>query len=285
VSELAGRVEELRRSARAERLRARAPRYAFLALATILCLVGLKTIVSPPAPAISSDATAGLVDQAAEDFALRFTRAYLTYDAARPELRERALRPFLPEELDVDAGMVPSRGSEDVEWLQVAQHQEALAGGVVIVVAAQLGGEPEPTYLAVPIERRPSGDLQLINYPSIVGPPAITTAALPSYEEVDDKEVVTVVQRVVTNYLAGEEADLRADLAPEATYSLPAQQLSVQSVDDVTWATTPENPAVLVTVEATDSDRSIWTLTYEVGIDQSGGRTTATYVETVPNAT
>lgn len=280
-----GTVGELRRSARSEQLRARAPRILFTALVVILSLAGLKSIVSGAEAAPAEESSAGMVDQATEDFAMRFARAYLTYDVANPDLRERQLAAYVPDELDSNAGLTPARGSQDVEWMQVAQHQEALAGGVVIVVAAQLDTRKEPIYLAVPVERRPNDALQLVNYPSIVGPPTISRAPAPAFEEVDDPQLSATVERVVRNYVSLSSENLAADLAPDVEVSMPAEAMKVQSVVDVTWASTPDNPAVIVTVEARDSLRALWTLAYEVGIDQSGGRTTATYVETLPDAT
>lgn len=279
------RIEELQRSARADRIRARAPRYLFVALVVILSLAGLRSIITGAEAAPAGEEAGGLVDQASEGFALGFARAYLSYDAARPELRERALRPYLPDELDQGAGMIPARGSQGVEWLQVAQHQEALAGGAVIVVAAQLDNRSEPIYLGVPVKRRPNGALQLLTYPSLVGAPTISNAPAPTFEAVDDPEIATVAERVVRNYLAGESANLAADLAPGVEISMPAEPMRIQSVDEVSWATDASNPAVMVTVAAIDGERALWTLTYEVGIDQSSGRTLASYVETVPNAT
>jgi len=282
-----GRIEELVRSARAERVRARLPRYLFLAFLAITCLLGLRSIVSPVGPASAERGSGGLVDQAAEDFALRFTRAYLTYDAARPDLRQRQLAEFLPPELDPDGGLIPSdRGTQSVGWLHVAQHQEALAGGVVIVVAAQLKGDPAPTYLAVPVDRRPSGGLQLTAYPSLVGPPIVSIGSIPEREEVTNEAIGSAAERVVTNYLAANKQNLAADLAEGAEVSLPAEPLRVLTTDAVTWAADQDTPAVLVTVEARQPDGPLWTLTYELGIDQSSGeRTTVTYIETVPNAT
>ena len=277
--------DELQRSARAERLRARAPRYLFIALVVVLSVGGLKSMLEGAEATATDDGDGAIVDQAAEDFALRFARAYLSYDVAFPEVRERALAPYLTDAMDSDGGLIPARGAQSVEWMQVAQHQEALAGGVVIVVAAQLDTRKAPIYLAVPVERRPDDALQLVGYPSIVGPPTISRAPAPTFEEVDDPQLAATVERVVRNYVSLSQENLAADLGPDAEVSLPAEAMKVQVVDDVTWATTPDNPAVLVTVEAIDANRALWTLTYEVGIDQSGGRTTATYVETVPNAT
>jgi hypothetical protein len=277
------RMDELVRSARADRLRARLPRYLALGALVILCLAGLRSIVAPAGA--ETEPAEVLVDVAAEELAMRFARTYLTYDAARPDARERALAAMVPEDLDTGAGSYAERGSQEVEWVEVAQHQEALAGGVIIVVAAQIAGDPAPTYLAVPIERRSSGALQISGYPSLVGPPTLATGSSTGGEEVDDPEISQVVSRVVSNYLAGEESNLKADLTDPATYSLPTEQLTVRGgLLELRWAAGPETPAVLATVEAVDGDGASWTFTYEVGIDQSGDRTYATYIETVPNA-
>lgn len=278
-------VEVLVRSARAERLKANLPRYLFIGLIGILCLAGLKTILSPAQASSEDEEIVGLVDQAAEGLALRFTRSYLTYDADRPGPRQRALASMLPGDVDSDAGLVPRSGTQRVEWVEIAQHQEALTGGVVIVVAAQISGAPTITYLAVPIVRRSGGSLAIDGYPSLVGPPTVSTASRESRQEVGDEAITDTVGRVLTNYLRGESDDLTPDLAAAATFSLPAQSLRVLSVDDVVWASDPETPAVLATVSATDAERARWTLTYEVGVDTSSGRTLITYIETVPNAT
>jgi hypothetical protein len=259
----------------------RAPRYLFIGALAITSLVGLRELVAPARPTAPDPPSAVTVDQAADDFAVQFARAYLSYDARRPGLRERALRPFLPEDLDVDAGFVPRSGSEAVLWAQVAQNQAAAGGGRVIVVALTTDADPRPTYLAVPVERRGDGALALAGYPSFVGAPAIALTGLRERPEVDDPAVVAVSRRVVANYLAGERANLEADLDPEAAVSLPQTRLRVSAVDEVAWAHGVGSGAVLVTVEAVGAGGA-YTLTYEVGIARRAGRPLATYVETVP---
>lgn len=279
---LAARVEPVRRSARLERARARAPRYLFAVATAVLALIGARELISP-AEAVDSAPHAVRVDHASEDFAQRFARAYLTYDAARPAIRERALRPLVPEELSVDAGLA-ARGSQEVLWTDVAQNQEALAGGRVVVVAAEVSTQDAPLYLAVPVYRAAHGAVGLAGYPSLVGAPSVSRAALAEREAVEEPEILAVARRVVANYLGGEAQNLAADLAPDAEVSLPTRTLRLTSVEDVVWASDVGSTAVLVTGVARDSSHTTWTLTYELGIDRRGGRPYVSFVETVPNA-
>lgn len=285
MSAVGRRVELVCRSARLERLRAAAPRYLFIAALAITSLVGVRELIFPkkaPTPRVAAVGS----DYALEDFAQGFAESYLAYDAARPQVRERALRPYLPDELDAGAGFTsPERGSRSVEWVRVAQNQEALAGGRIVVVAAGMAGEPAPTYLAVPLERTSEGAMTLTGYPSIVGPPTIARPELGAREEVEDREVLAVAERVVRNYLAGERADLEADLAPDAAVAIPAQRFEVRSVDDLAWAAGPDSGAVLATVSAREEAGGLWTLTYELGVERRRGRVLVSFVETVANAT
>lgn len=276
------RVETVRRSARTERLRARAPRYLFASTAVVLSLLGVRELVSaseatrPTSPSTS-------VDHASEDFAQRFARAYLTYDGTRPGTRERALRALVPDELALDAGLVP-RGSQRVLWTQISQNQEAIAGGRVIVVSAGVTTQPGPLYLAVPVYRHGDGEVGLAGYPSLVGPPAVSRAPVAERDEVDEPEIAAVARRVVANYVSGEAQNLAADLAPGAEDSLPTIELRLRSLEELVWAAGVGSSAVLATAVVRDPSGTTWTLTYELGIEQSGGRTYVTFIETVPNA-
>ena len=276
------RLDVMRRSARLERLRGRAPRYVFVIAVTVVVLVGIRELVSPeaaPAPPAAAP-----TDRALEDFAEGFARAYLSYDASRPRLRERALRQYVPDELGPDAGYAPpARGAQSVSWTRVAQTQEALAGGRIVVVAVGLGGEERTIYLAVPVVRRSDGALALSGYPALVGSPIAARAPLAAREEVQDDEVITVVERVVGNYLAGERADLEADLSPTARVALPTDRLRTASVDEVAWADGEESGAVLATATTRGADGSSWTLTYELGLERLRGRVLVTFIETVAN--
>ncbi len=282
ADELRERLQIVRRSSRVERLRARAPRYAFLVFVGITSLLGLREIFMPREPATPAAPPLAL-DRPAESYAVELTRAYLSFDAARPELRERRLEPLLPDELSPDAGFVARSGSRAVVWAEVAESRRDSTGARLIVVAAQTDDDLRPFYLAVRVDRNRRGDLRLVGYPALVGPPSIARAGLPEREEVEDGEVAAVARRVIANYLAGEAANLEADLAPRALISLPSPPLEVRAVEEIAWAEGPGSGSVLVTVTARDQHRATYTLTYGLGIEYRRGRPYVSFIETVPN--
>lgn|GEM_PF-504388 len=267
------RLASLRSSARYGRLRARAPRFAFLAAAGILCLAGLHSIVSPPAAGAPVEASAPPLDFAEQSFALAFARAYLAYDAARPEEREEALEPFGGSGLEVGTGFTPPQaGTQRVQWADVAQVQRPLAGGVIITVAAKLSTAASPVYLSVPVKRGQGGAIYLAAYPSFVGSPLTTArpASQEGGEPVQEGEVSALVKRALANYLAGDAENLSADLADAATVTLPTNRLRLQGVDQLEWVSGNGGGAVLATVDATDPRGGDYTLRYEVGVGRVG---------------
>ena len=277
------RLDVVTRSARAERIRARAPRYLLILVVAVLSAIGLRELFVPQGGAAEDGLEAPVVDPAMESFAEQFARAYLTYDGDRPEARESALAPFVPDSLGADAGFVPREGSSEVLWASVAQNQEALAGGRIITVAAGVAGSAAPVYLAVPVERVDESSLALAGYPAVIGSPAAARDHRPpSRERVADERVLETAERVVRNYLAREVENLNADLAPGAPVTLPTRALRVVSVDEVTWATESDR-AALVTVRARDRNGE-WTLTYELGLAFSGQRPLVDFIQTVPTA-
>jgi hypothetical protein len=255
-----------RLGARCARWRSRAPRLLATAAVLTLCLLGLRDLVAPRSATRAAGPVAA-VDAPSEEFAVEFARAYLTYDARRPERRERALAPFLPTELDRDAGLTP-QGSQEVLWTEVASNQRALAGGRVITVAAQTTRQPTPLYLAVTVRHDPGRPVSLVGYPSFVGAPSVEVEpAAVERDPVEDPAVVEVVGRVVRNYVGGEAANLDADLTDDAVVTLPTLALQVASVDQVLWTGQgPESGAVLASVTATDAAGSSYRLTYELGL-------------------
>jgi hypothetical protein len=270
------------RNARIDRALARAPRYLFLTATVILSTLGARAILAPSESAPSGSARPS-VDHASEDFAERFARAYLSIDPDRPTGRERALSGFGSDALDLE--LASDRPTvQQVRWTQVAQNQEAIAGGRVIVVAAGVSSQTEPLYLAVPVERDEDGAIGLGGYPALIGPPSVSTAAVVDRQQVDDAAIARVVRRALANYLAGDSQNLAADLAPHALVSIPTRELALRSLDELAWAGGEGSSAVLATVAARDSEHLEWTLTYEVGIASGPNRPYVTFIETVPNA-
>jgi len=262
------RLSGIRSSARYGRLRARGPRFAFLALVLILCLAGLRAIVAPAGGGTLSDPVGPPPDYAEQSFAVAFTRAYLSYDSARPQVREEALATFAAAGFELGTGYSPpDSGSRSVEWAEVAQVQRPLAGGVSITVAAKPSDSTE-LYLSVPVDRDPGGAIYLADYPSFVGPPLSSSKSPGNQggEPVDDEELSALVHRALGNYLAGDAENLAADLAHAATVTLPTNQLRLEAVDQLNWVSGSGGGAVLATVSASDPQGSAYTLRYEVGV-------------------
>ena len=260
-------LEELRRSVRRSRILARAPRHLASAALLVLVCIGLRSLLLAPAGSALPARPPFSADIPSEDLALRFARAYLTFDAADPAAREEALAPYLPGADAAGAGFSATRGSRTVTWEDVASDQPALQGGRVITVAARTSGSPAPIFLAVTI-RHPAGrPLSVIGYPAIVGAPAIEThPAEPARTAVTDPEVTQVVERVLRNYLSGAAPDLRADLTDEAQVTLPTVSLDVRHLGPLEWISGPGGGAVLATLTAADAEGDTFTLTYELGI-------------------
>lgn len=268
------RLGRLRSSARYGRLRARLPRFGFIAVTAVLCLAGVRSIVLPSHASPPPESVEPLVDYAEQSFATAFARAYLAYDSSHPGYREAALGLFISSSLDLGAGFTPpSSGSQRVTWTDIAQVQRPLTGGVIVTVVAKLSTQPEPVYLSVPVRRAAGGAIYLDGYPAFVGPPLTTRSGLAEAdrEAVEDGEISTLVERSLTNYLGGDAANLAADLAEAATVTLPPNQLALHSVDQLEWVDGSGSGAVLATVSASDTHGGRYTLRYEVGLRRVEG--------------
>jgi hypothetical protein len=271
-------------SVRRARLGALAPRHLATAVLLVFLTLGVRATFFPPSAVAPTSPAPASADAPSEDFALQFARAYLSFDAADPAARERALAPFLSADLAAGAGFTPASGSREVSWAEVASDQPALAGGRVITVAAAVSDQRAPLYLAVSVRHDPGQPLTLVGYPSLIGAPAIDTGATaPSRSAVTEPAVAQVVERVLRNYLAASTPNLRADLTGSADVTLPTVQLRVREVTQVLWVAGPSSGAVLATVTAYDLAGNAYTLTYELGIAYRE-RPYVDFIEVVPTA-
>lgn len=251
-------------SLRVIRLRARTPRILLGLLVLILCVAGVRNIFGSRPASAAPVAIASHYDVGAAAFAQSFASTYLTWGPGVPEgERIRALKPFLAQGVESDAGLEPAPKSADsVTGTEVAE--ESRAGSVidVLVVAETSAGTQ---YLSVPVARGERGLLAVVSYPALVGAPA--TAAGEDelrMNPVEDQGLETVVSRALRNYLTGQAANLRADLTPEAVVSLPPEPLEVSEIDAANWLVPKRT--VAVQVEAKDQQGARLTLTYQVGV-------------------
>ena len=114
VDELSGRAQSGWQSVRRARYGAAAPRYLATAILFGFFALGLRTAFFPAAVAAPAAPVSRGVDAPSEDFALQFARAYLSYDAAHPGARARALAPFTSDQLTSGAGFTPAAGAQRV---------------------------------------------------------------------------------------------------------------------------------------------------------------------------
>lgn len=250
----------------AARLRAVAPRALLYALVVILCIAGLRAIVAGPRePAPPPRVVQRGDDTAAMAFAESFTRAYLSWDKSNPDERARRLAPYVADWLGADAGLTPGANtSQAVSWSAVTGARR-MGGRTIVTVAADTSAGM--MYLSVPVARDGRGFLSVAGFPALVGPPATDRdGQQPDEEDVESGALKTVVQRAVTNYLAGARQNLVADLAPGAVVSMPAQHLQVTAADRLTWVRAGRR--VAVQTEAEDQANNTWTLRYELDVSK-----------------
>ncbi len=256
-------------SLRVIRMRARAPRLLLGALVLILCVSGVRNIFGArPTEAAPVTTKAPHYDFGAAAFAQSFASTYLTWGPTLSEAeRTEALKPFLAQGLEIDAGLAPpAESTETVNSTAVAEERRAGAVTDVLVVAETSAGVQ---YLSVPVTRDERGLLSVISYPALVGPPATDTAvSVPNLASVEDQGLETVVSRGLRNYLGGEAANLRADLTAEAVVSLPPRPLTVEDIDSVNWLVTRRT--VAVQVDAEDEQGAELILTYQIGVVRRG---------------
>jgi hypothetical protein len=240
----------------------RGRQFAVIAVVSIVSLAGLRAILWGQAKSVTSLRVVDHNDLMAESFAEAFARGYLTWDARQPELHERQVASFVSSALEPGAGFTPpDRGAQAVVWTAVLQDLTISKRRRLVTVAAQTTGSLY--YLSVSVERDRHGLLFVSHYPALVGPPATNTEAAPrDEEEIADVGLRATARRAVTNYLAREGQNLRADLQSRAVVSLPATELAVRSTDSITWAS-PNRVAVEVQVSGGHSQRL---LRYELDV-------------------
>ena len=261
------------------------PRYLLSALAVAGLAASARFAIDPPRPVAAKPVPLGPAppDLAAESFASLFARSYLTWSAANPQAHERDLASFAGPGMEPDAGLAPpSSGEQQVQWTEVVQEREPVAGEHVYTVAAQTDNAGL-LYLTVSVVRTAGGSLALGGYPAFVGGPATGPAQPQEHlREVDEPALATVVGRALRNYLSVSSSELAADLTSNARVSLPAAALNLESVQRLDWA--PGAGAVLAVVQAQDSRGARYTLAYELDVAQVQGRWEISAIQTDPDA-
>jgi hypothetical protein len=250
-----------------------------MATCGILAVLGLKGLAAPNRDPAAPARAAAPVDVSASAFAEMFARTYLTWDADGSKQREEALARMMPRG---EAASTDDLGRRDqrVDWSLVVADRPLRRRRVVTVAAQTSTGL---VHLAVTVARAGRGFLYVPSPPAFVGPPATASDVSPEPErDVEGPELRAVAGRAVTNYLAREREDLRADLDPSAVVSLPEHPLRVTAVDGVTWVA--PNRRVAVALSASGPHGLRLALRYELSVTRHAGRWLVRTVHVNPTA-
>jgi len=269
------------------------PRLLLMGAACAGLVASARYAIAPPRPAMAARtaSVAPAQDLAAEDFAQLFVRRYLSWEANDPEAHQRALAPYTGASMEPGAGLQPpSQGEEQVQWTEIAQERVPAPGEHVYTVAAQTD-TAGLQYLSVTVQRTASGVLRLASYPAFVGAPASEPAAASAGfagaagggHELEEPGLRTVVERALRNYLADAGGELAADLTATAHVSLPAQPLSLDTVQHLDRST-EGGDALTAIVQTTDARGVHYTLAYDLDVAQVAGRWEVAAIQMDPDS-
>jgi Conjugative transposon protein TcpC len=164
-------------------------RVLLAAVLGLLLLLGLRDVVRPfvaarPAPARISP-TAVYPREPAEAFAARFAMAYLTFDGAHPDVRQRALAAYLIDGGDPGLGWDGNGKQTALEGVPAGIQVESANRALVTV--AVLVDQQRWIYLAVPVVSD-QGGLAVAAAPALVPPPGRASWQQPSNTTSDDQD-------------------------------------------------------------------------------------------------
>jgi hypothetical protein len=255
------------------RMARRISRYLLYATCIAGLLASARFAVDPPRAERQSIAAPALpsADPAAEGYATLFVRRYLTWEATQPQLSAQSLAPMIGAALAPGAGIVlPPSGAQHVLWAEVVQARTERTGAHVYTVAAQTD-TAGLLYLTVGVEREADRSLAIAGYPAFVGAPQSGPArsSAPA-TEVSDRALSAVVERGLRNYLAAAPEELAADLVSHAPIAVPRLDLTLESVQRLSWSS--DRSSVLAVVQAHDARGVQYTLGYELDVADIEGR-------------
>lgn len=238
-----------------------------------LSAVGLRTVLgtqpTTAAPVASPAAPSSGTDDEARALAEEFARAYLTWDASKPEQRVARLRRLAPELADdVDGSSLALVGRQSVAWSAIAGDERSGGRRRVTVLVDTSGGLVS---LGIPLVRGADGRLQIADYPAVVAAPSVTAERdVPVQAPVSDDGLVATATRALRSYLHRRRDALSADLLPGAVVTLPDTAIRLVEVEEVTWSA-PDRE-VRVVIRAGWRDGGELRLTYALGVAHQASR-------------
>ena len=223
-------------------------------------------------------------DRAAEAFAQRFARAYLSFDSRDSDKRLSELAAFTGGSgTTASAGFTPpQKGSRTALSTVIEQDAPTDRDRRVYVVGVQTDSDGL-LHLAVTVVRRDDGSIAIEGFPALVGGPYTSPQVDDSHGvDIADENLRMVLRRTLLNYLGHHTDNLTADLTQDAQISLPDLQLRLKDLQQVYW-TSPDS-SVRATVVAKTTDGAEMTLSYELDVVQTADRWMVSAIQTIPTS-
>lgn len=239
----------------------------------VLSAVGLRAVLVPErlpaAPTANAATTGSNIDDEARALAEEFARAYLTWDASKPEQRVARLRRLAPELADdVDGSSLALVGRQSVVWSAIAGDERSGSRRRVTVL---VDTGHDVLSLGVPLSRGADGRLQIADFPAVVAAPSVTDERdAPVLAPVSDDSLVATATRALRSYLRRRGDALSADLLPGAVVALPDEALGSVAVDEIEWVA-PDRE-LRVELRAKWRNAGELRLTYAMGVARQAGR-------------
>ncbi|HKA51224.1 MAG TPA: conjugal transfer protein [Candidatus Dormibacteraeota bacterium] len=192
-------------------------RVLFVGALLVLLLLGVRDLLRPFVPALTShqmpaaDPAAAFPREGAEAFAVRFALAYETYDSAHPSARQKALAPYLADGTD------PAMGWDGNGKQSAVQ---GLPGGISVrdahqarVTVAVLIDNGRWVYVSVPVIAD-EGAFAVAAAPALVPPPGKAASTPPSLDVnfQEDSALSTQLRSSVTTFFSAYARSSTTDL-------------------------------------------------------------------------
>lgn len=220
----------------------RGGRLVLWALIGLIFIRGLGAVAAGPqkpvSPAAARTAVAQFPDPDAEAFAVRFARAYQTWQPGDAARYSRTVGSFFSSDVrDRAAAGLPRKGpGQVVAQATVARSKDLGSGRALVTVASELTSG-RWSYLTVPVARDSAGGLDVFGLPALSAPPPVGSASALAPDPLtgaDAGEIEALVQRFLAAYVSGQDPSGLAYLvAPGTAIPGMARGLALASVEQI----------------------------------------------------
>lgn len=245
-------------------------RVALWVTVALLLVRGIGAVLANPARESSTPRAEIGGEGAADAFAVRFARTYLT------DPSPSALVPYLAGGTSVPAGSPPLGAGSEVAQAEVAGTQNLGGGRAILTVACELR-DARTLYLAVPIARSGAGEVAALGAPSIVAAPAVAGVGAQRPQPLAGSgaaAIASLVGRFLPAYLSSTSpAALSYLLAPGATVTPLGGELSLLAISNLSQIGSGEGPRRTVIASASVRDTAsgvTYRLAYRLSVVRQG---------------